>query len=116
MKNPGYVDVNFFKVLFGGDHTISQIYHPHSDDPKLVKEYTTMMSRASMVSDYSEFRINHTTTALLIIGKDDELFDWEKTFQIFNNKNIKHILLNNTGHLNFKPESYKEVCKFINSL
>ena len=116
MKNPGYVDVNILKVLFGGDHTISQIYHPSSDDPKLVRKYTNMMRKASMVSDYSEFRKNHTTNTILIIGKKDELFDWEKTIQIFNDKNIKYILLNNTGHLNFKIDFLKKLSKWINTL
>jgi pimeloyl-ACP methyl ester carboxylesterase len=73
MKNPGYVDVNIISFIFGGDHSVLQVYHPNSGDPKLVREYTNIMSKASMVSDFSSFRKNHNTPAVYVIGKDDEL-------------------------------------------
>ncbi len=116
MKNAGYVDVNILTVLFGKDHAVSQIYHPSSDDPKLVKEYTNIMSKASMVSDFTKFRKNHTTKTMFIIGKNDELFDIEKSMKIFDDKSIKYILLDETGHINYKPESFNGILKFINGI
>jgi pimeloyl-ACP methyl ester carboxylesterase len=118
MKNPGYVDVSIFNFLFGGDHAVTQIYHPSSNDPKLVKEYTNLMSKSSMVADYSTFRKNHKTKTMFIIGNEDELFDWRDSIKIFDDKNIKYIVLENTGHLNFKLDSsaMKEFKLFIDSI
>ncbi len=113
MKNPGYVDVSILKFLFGGNHTMYQFYHPSSDDPKLVREYSNIMARASMVEDFAKFRKNHTTNTLYIIGKEDELFDWEKSLQIFDDKSVKYIVLENTGHLNFKFDTFQELEKII---
>jgi len=117
MKKAGYVNVKILTVLFGGDHSVSQTYNPNSDDPKLVREYTNIMSNASMVSDFKKFRKNHTTKTIFIIGKNDELFEPEKSMQIFfDKKNIKYILLDETGHVNFKPESLIGIKKFINDI
>lgn len=116
MKNPGYVDVSIFKIIFGGDHTKSQIYNVNSDDPKLVREYSNIMSRASMVSDFSQFRKNHSTDTIFVIGKDDELFDWEKSLLIFNDKRVRYILLDNTGHLNYKLDFLKNLAPLMNQL
>ena len=116
MKNPGYVDVSIIKFLFGGNHTMYQFYHPSSDDPKLVREYSNIMAEASMVKDFPKFRKNHSTNAVYIIGKEDELFEWNKSLQIFENKNVKYIVLEKTGHLNYKFDSLKELGLLINNL
>jgi len=115
IKNHGYVDIKYLNFLFGGDHTMYQFYNPTSNDPKLVREYSNIMSKASMVSDYSKFRKNHTANTIFIIGKEDELFNWEKATKIFKDEKVKYIILNNTGHLNFKldPDSLKELGKWI---
>ncbi len=116
MKNPGYVDVSILKVLFGNEHDVTQWYHPSSTDPKLVTQYTNMMSIASMVSDYSSFRKNYTTNTFFIIGKEDELFDWNESIKIFEDKNTTYNLIEKTGHLNFKYDSLDVLGRWINNL
>jgi len=92
------------------------VYHPNSGDPKLVREYTNIMSKASMVSDFSGFRNKHTTPAVYVIGKDDELFDWEKSIGIFKDKSIRYIFLDKTGHLNYNADSLAQLGGLIESL
>lgn len=100
MKDTSYVDVNYFKTIFGDPHDITQVYHPARDDPKLVRTYTKMMSIASMVEDYHQFSKSHKTRALFIEGKKDELFEWEEATNIFQNQDgIKYIFLPTAAHL-----------------
>lgn len=115
MKNPGYVNVNILKTIFGGDHEVTQVYHPGSNDPKLVRNYTKMMSKASMVSDFQKFRQNHTTSAVIIIGKEDELFDWKKTLDIFRDqKAIRYIVIDEASHLDVILKSTKKLIGWLN--
>ncbi len=116
MKPARYVDVNIFKTIFGDDHEVTQVYHPASDDPKLVREYTKMMSRASMVKDYRSFRTNHTTPSLYLIGKNDELFDWEKSPAIFNNQENMHLLIvDQATHLDIHIRASREISQWLDN-
>jgi hypothetical protein len=99
MKPAGYVDVDMFRTIFGDDHDVTQVYHPTSDDPKLVRKYTKMMSRASMLSDYSSFRSDHDTPSLYLIGVNDELFASEESPTIFLKRdNMKLVVMDEATH------------------
>ena len=117
MKPARYVDVDIFKTIFGDDHEVTQVYHPTSDDPKLVREYTKMMSRASMVKDYRSFRISHTTPSLYLIGKNDELFDWEKSPAIFKNRENMHLLIvDQATHLDIHIRASRKISQWLDNL
>ncbi len=117
MKPARYVDVNIFKTIFGNDHEVTQVYHPSSKDPKLVREYTKMMSKASMVKDYRSFRINHTTPSLYLIGKNDELFDWEKSPGIFKNReNMQLLIVDQATHLDIHIRASRKISQWLDNL
>jgi pimeloyl-ACP methyl ester carboxylesterase len=117
MKSVKYVDVDMFKTIFGDDHGVTQVYHPTSDDLKLVRKYTKMMSKASMVTDYSSFRSNHTTHSLYLIGKKDELFDWEESPSIFKNQsNMELAVIEEATHLDILERCPDEILQWLDSL
>ena len=87
-------------MLFGNEHEITHTYNPVGNDQKIVKVYTKIMSKASMVENYNKFKKDDSVTSLMIIGKNDELFEWNKLFKDFNNNpNIKKIVIENETHL-----------------
>ena len=114
MKDAGYVDVDIFKTIFGDDHEVTQIYHPSGNDPKLVRRYTKIMSRASMLSHYSSFRKNHSTRALYLIGKRDELFDWRTSPAIFKDcAGIRYVIIDEATHLDILERSAAYIKEWI---
>lgn len=114
MKDADYVDVNIFMTIFGSDHEITQVYHPTGDDPKLVRKYTKIMSKASMVKDFFSFKENHTTKSIFVIGKQDELFDWVESQRIFSDsKNISYIILSDATHLDVDVKGSEEVVNWL---
>lgn len=114
MKDADYVDVHIFKTLFGGDHAVTQVYHPTSDDPKLVRKYTKMMSRASMVSDFSAFRENYSADTLFLIGKKDELFDWRESRRIFpDGKHLDYEVLPDASHLDVDLKGSRAIKQWL---
>lgn len=114
MKDADYVDVNIFKTVFGGNHEVTQVYHPSSDDPKLVRKYTKMMSRASMVSDFSDFRQDYDTDTLFLIGKKDELFDWRESKAIFpDSEPIDYVVLPEASHLDVDLKGGQIIKKWL---
>ena len=114
MKSLNYVDVNYLNVFFGGEHSVTQNYHPDSDDPKLVRQYTKVMVNASMLSDYDSFRSNQNTPSLYLIGKKDELFDWVKSPAIFKDKShLKVIVYENATHLDILYQSLADTVAWL---
>ncbi len=106
MKDAGYVDVDIVKTIFGTDHVFTQVYHPTGNDPKLVRNYTKIMSRASMLSSYSSFRRDHTTRALYLIGTRDELFDWQASPKIFSGcGSVEIVTIDGATHLGILEKS-----------
>ncbi len=100
MKPAGYVDVDYFRTIFGSPHSVTQVYHPASEDSRLVRQYTKVMSLATMVDSYGSFRSNHVTPALYLMGKKDELFDWEKSPLIFKDTSrMRLIIYEDAAHL-----------------
>ncbi len=100
MKNSGFLKVDIFKLLFGKDHDVTHTYNPAGNDQKLVKTYTKIMSKVTMVEDYNEFKKNDSIKSLLIIGKKDELFEWKEMFKDFDdNANLKKVAVENETHL-----------------
>lgn len=114
MKNVNYVEVSIFKTLFGDLHEVTQVYHPATNDSKLVTEYTKIMSIASMVGDYNKFRTRHTTRTLFMIGKQDELFEWEDAMSIFGEREeIVYSILQNSTHLNLPLNGADKIKNWI---
>ncbi len=114
MKSVKYVEVSLFKTFFGTSHTVTQVYHPTSNDPKLVRSYTKIMSKASMVTDYGKFRESHATPALYMIGKRDELFDWEESQKILKDwRNLKVVVIDDAAHLDIMEKGSAEVLEWI---
>jgi len=114
MKPSTYVDVNYLKIIFGGAHAITQVYHPASDDPKLVRKYTKIMSQASMLSSYESFRSRHNTPCLYLIGKEDELFDWQEAPSIFKDTSrMKTIVYENATHLDILDNSLRDTLAWL---
>jgi|GEM_PF-3391711 len=117
MKGAGYVDVDIFKTIFGDDHAITQHYHPSGDDPKLVREYTKIMSKASMLSDYNSFRRNHSTQALYLMGTKDELFDWQDSPRIFSGcGSVKVVIIGGATHLDILGTSTKPLLEWMSDV
>jgi pimeloyl-ACP methyl ester carboxylesterase len=117
MKGAGYVDVDIFKTIFGGDHVVTQVYHPTGDDPKLVREYTKIMSTASMLNHYSSFSHNHTTRALYLMGTKDELFDWQDSPTILSGcGSVKVIIIDGATHLDILGKSANPIQAWINDV
>jgi acylglycerol lipase len=116
MKDAGYVDVNILKTFFGHDHVVTQVYHPAGNDPKLVRKYTKIMSKASMLSNYTTFRRNHGTQALYLIGKKDELFDWKTSPEIFKGRDgIRYVIINEATHLDILERSARHIREWIHA-
>lgn len=116
MKPARYLDVSIFLTIFGYGHGVTQVYHPASEDPKLVREYTKMMSKASMVSDYRSLRINHVTPSLHLIGKNAELFDWEESPAIFKNQeNMQLLVVDQATHLDIQLRASREISQWLDN-
>ncbi len=114
MKPASYVEVDYLKIIFGGAHTVTQVYHPASDDHKLVRKYTKIMGQASMLSSYGSFRSKHTTPSLYLIGKKDELFDWKTSPDIFKDTSrMKTIVYEDAAHLDILEKGLADTVSWL---
>jgi len=115
MKDAGFVEVDILKLISGEDHEITYTYYPMGNDPKLVRYYTKIMGKATMVEDYNKFKKENNIYSLLAIGKNDELFEWNKIFNDFNNnsKMIK-VAIENETHLGIIYNSIEFIINWIN--
>lgn len=97
------------------DHNVTQAYHPTGKDPELVREYTKMMSIASMVADYNAFRENHSSPTIYTIGSKDELLDARESGKILaENPGVTYTVLNNSTHPGIILEATPAIRHWIN--